>query len=158
MRSRFPPALIDGVVVVLALLDAMSSGVHGTTAYLLSIVAALGLAVRRRWPYAAFVLAMCALYVGYVVIAPLVALYTIAALRHDRRALAACAVVAALGYYLPWPPSLLHWDSVATAISELIYTAAFVGAPLALGELARTRGELADRLVEVRTGQEREKQ
>lgn len=155
---RFPPALTDSALVVLALLDAVSSGADGTSPYLVSILAALGLSVRRRWPYAAFFLAMCALYIGYVVIAPLVALYTLATLSHDKRALAACAVVAGLGYYLPWPPSRLHWDSVATAISELIYTAAFVGAPLALGLLARTRRELVDRLADVRTGQERERQ
>lgn len=155
---RLPPALADSALVALALLDAVSADSNGTSPYLVSIVAALGLALRRRWPYVSFTLAMCALYIAYVVIAPLVALYTIAALRPDRRALAACAAVAALGYYLPWPPSQLHWDSVAAAISELIYTAAFVGAPLALGLLSRTRGELADRLEQVRTSQERERQ
>ena len=154
--ARFPPALIDGALVVLALLDAVSSNPSGSVESVVAIVAALGLSVRRRWPYPSFALAMGALYIGYVVVAPLVALYTVAALRPGKRALAVCAGVAALGYYLPWPPSLLRWQGLSSWTSEVIYTAAFVGAPVALGLLARTRRELADRLAEVRAGRERE--
>lgn len=158
MRSRrLPPWVVDTILVALALLDALlSSGRHGGLPLVLSIIAALGLAVRRRWPYVTFALSMPAVFAAYVLIAPLAALYTVAASTRRRGPVALCAFIAGAGYYLPWPPGDLDWHSTFSDYLGLIYTVAYVGAPVALGLLAQTRRDLADRLAELKAGQQRE--
>ena len=75
-----------------ALLDAWLSNAHSASSALtLSVVAALALAVRRRHPYAVFALTVPALFSGYVLIAPLTALYTVASVTRSRWPIAACS-------------------------------------------------------------------
>ncbi|WP_127128270.1 sensor histidine kinase [Georgenia sp. SYP-B2076] len=153
------PVAVDAALVVLALLDALfSAGREGGAPLVLSVVAALGLVVRRRWPYAAFALSMPALYVAYVLVAPLAGLYAVAASTRAKIPLVVCGALAAAGYYLPWPPGELGGRVGPHDLLGLIYTAVFVGAPLALGLLTQTRHDLADRLAELRAGQERERE
>jgi signal transduction histidine kinase len=151
-------ARVDASLVVLALLDAWFSNARAPATVLsLTVVAALALAVRRRHPFVAFALVVPALFTGYVLIAPLTALYTVAAMSRDRLPIAVCGVIAGLGYVLPWPLD----DDVADLFDDplgLIYAAVFVGGPIALGLLARTRSELSDRLAELTAGRERERE
>lgn len=150
-------AAIDTALVALALLDAIYSTGRRDDDYIvaLSVLAALGLAVRRRWPYVAFALAMPALYTAYVLIAPLAALYTVAATAPSRWPVVGCALVTGAGYYLPWPPTEALWDDGVDQLG-LIYTGVYVAAPVALGMLTRTRRDLVQTLTEVRAGQDRE--
>ncbi len=127
----------------------------------LSIIAALGLVARRRWPYVAFALTVPALLVAYVLIAPLAALYTIAATAKKRWPVVVCALIAAAAYYLPWPLTELAWgDSAQGRVDPLglIYSAVFVGAPVALGVLTQTKRDLSNSLAEIRSSHAREQQ
>ena len=150
---------VDAGLVGLALVDAWFSAAHTSGGALaVSVLAGLALWVRRRHPYLVFVLTLPALFSAYVVVAPLAALYTVAFLSRDKSRPVACAVVAGLGYYLPWPPSDLHVDALFTDPIGLLYTAGFAGAPVMLGLLVRTRRELSGRLAELTAGREREQQ
>ena len=150
------PVTVDAALVAIALLDAtLSAGSEGGAALGTSVLAALALAVRRRRPYAAFALTLPALFIGYVLIAPIVALYTLAATSRDRRPVLACAVLAGLGDFVS-PLSDFHWHSKFDDLLYLIYAGVFAGAPVALGLLVQARQDLRDRLTELTTGHDRE--
>jgi signal transduction histidine kinase len=156
---RLRAALVDAGLVALALLDAWLSNAYAVRSTLtLSLVAALALAVRRRHPLPVFALTVPALFSGYVLIAPLAALYTVAAVSRSRLPIAVCAVVAGLGYFLPWPLDRVDVGDLFGDLLGLIYAAVFAGAPVALGLLVRTRQELSDRFDELTAGRERERQ
>src|SRR5665811_2073820 len=94
---RLRAVAVDAGLVALALLDAaLSARVDQTSRAALgaSVLAALALAVRRRWPYATFALTLPGLLIASVLIAPLVALYTLAATSRNRRPVLVCAVIA----------------------------------------------------------------
>lgn len=122
----------------------------------LSVLAALGLAVRQRWPYQSFALSLPALFVAYVLIAPLAALYTIAATARSRWPVVICTILTAAGYYLPWPLTDFHWPHGPAGFLGLIYTAVYVGAPVALGVLAQTKRDLSNSLEETSASHDRE--
>jgi signal transduction histidine kinase len=156
---RFRAVVVDGGLVALALLDAWLSNAYAIRSTLtLSVVAALALAVRRRHPFTVFALTVPALFSGYVLIAPLAALYTVAAVARSWAPIAVCAVVAGLGYFLPWPLDGVDVGDLFGDLLGLIYAAVFAGAPVALGLLVRTRQELSDRFDELTAGRERERQ
>jgi signal transduction histidine kinase len=155
--SWLRPVLVDGALVALALADAVfSSAREGGYPLVLSVVAGLGLAVRRRWPYVAFALTMPALSAAYVLVAPVVALYTVAAQERRRMPVVVCAVLTAAGYYLPWPVTRFDWRVGFREALGLVYTIVYVGAPIGLGLLTRTRRDLAARLAELTAGRARE--
>ncbi|NIH69270.1 sensor histidine kinase [Modestobacter marinus] len=151
--------LVDAGLVGLALLDAWLSNAHATSSALtLSVIAALALTIRRRHPFAVFALTVPALFSGYVLIAPLTALYTVAAATRNRWPTAVCGALAGLGYLLPWPFDGADLVGLFGDPLGLIYATVFAGGPVALGLLARTRRELSDRFDELTAGQERERE
>lgn len=159
MDRRARAVLVDAGLVGLALLDAWLSNAHSTSSALtLSVVAALALTVRRRHPFAVFALTVPALFSGYVLIAPLTALYTVAALTRNRLPIAVCGALTGLGYLLPWPFDRTDLVELFGDPLGLIYAAVFAGGPLTLGLLARTRRQLSDRLDELTAGRERERE
>src|SRR5664279_3487372 len=92
---RLRTVAVDVGLVALALLDAaLSARVDQASRAALgaSVLAALALAVRRRWPYATFALTLPGLLIASVLIAPLVALYTLAAASRNRRPVLVLAV------------------------------------------------------------------
>jgi len=99
-----------------------------------------------------------ALATAYVLVAPLVALYTVAKISRNRSPLVLCVVAAFLSYYLPWPPTSFDPGRGLGNILGLIYAGVFVGAPVALGLLARTRRDLDQRLAELQASWQREQQ
>lgn len=154
---RLSPRATDAGLVALAMLDAvLSTKGAGGMSFDVSVLAALALFGRRRWPYVTFALTVPALAMAYVLVAPLVALYTVAEISRNRRPLVVCAVVGFLGYYLPWPPTDFEPPRVVGNILGLIYASVFVGAPVALGLLTRTREDLDQRLAELTASSQRE--
>ena len=124
-------------------------------------VAALGLLLRLRWPVLAMGLALPGTFFTESWLAPITALYSVAA---DRRRLPVpvlCAVAFALCDYFTWsvsgqssgldPLALTQGNGLAMMQSLLLGTA-----PVALGMLARTRRELTLRLEQLTLGQRRE--
>lgn len=156
--TRRQLVLVDAGVVALALIDSWVRAVDANSGLVVSLVAAVALVFRRRWPILVFALTLPALYAADVLVAPLAALYTIAATSRSRSLVLGCAVIAAAGKLLPWP---LHPHNVIEAfhhITSVIFSAMYAAAPIALGFLVQTRRELSRRLDELTAGREREQQ
>lgn len=151
--TRGQRLLVDAGVVVLALLDAWLRATDEGSGLVISLTAAAALVFRRRWPVPVFLLTIPALMATNVLIAPLAALYTVAATTRSHRTVLSCAVISALAKYLPWPPTtdLSNYDLIG-----LIFATVYAAAPVALGNLVQTRRELSDRVAELTAGRERE--
>ncbi|MGW3566718.1 sensor histidine kinase [Streptomyces sp. NPDC000941] len=138
------------VPMALAVADALL--VNGVTLGLelnVSLVAATALLLRRRLPMTVFLATLPGILIGYVWFAPMIAMYTVAARRPDRRLLAFSAVLLAIAHFVPWPVS----DFEPTAYQEntltLIDACVTSVGPIALGLLVRTRSELAARITDL---------
>ncbi|MER7772965.1 histidine kinase [Kitasatospora sp. NPDC096140] len=122
----------------------------------LSTVAALALFWRRRFPVTVLLLTMPGSWVEEIWLAPITAVYTVAAERPRPRIVVACGVLFALVEFFHWPlPADVFDLSRATAL-DAIQAVMLAAGPAATGLLARTRRELAARLDELTRGQERE--
>ena len=153
MRQR----IIDAGLIGLAVLDiwvnlwsdapvSIASGVVGCAALLL----------RRRMPLTAFVLALPCALLEAALVAPFVALYTLAVRSRDRRLLAVCATLFALAQAAPSP----FEDDPAIDSDTLVYLAyavANAAVPVLLGQLVLTRRELSQRIVEIQEVKEHER-
>lgn len=143
--------------VLLGLLDALL--VHGSDigfGLYTGLAAAAVLVLRRRLPVLVFLVTLPGLYLGYVWFAPLIALYTVAALRREPWLLTAAGVLFATAHFLPYPFVGLTDGPRETALAA-IDTCGAVAIPLALGLLARTRGELITNLAALHRSQASER-
>jgi signal transduction histidine kinase len=153
-RSR--DAVVDAAVVALALADSLLRAIDEESGFVVSLVAALALVVRRRWPYVAFALTLPALYTADVLIAPLVAVYGVAVASRSRGPILLCAVIVAVGKFIPWPPYPEDVIDELHHLPEIIFSAVYAAAPVALGFLVQARRELSSHLAELTAGRERE--
>jgi signal transduction histidine kinase len=158
LMARQRGALLDAGVLALAVLDAWLRAATEGSGLVVSLVAALALILRRRGPLLAFVFTLPALFTIGLLVAPFVALYTVAERSRPRGAVLSCAVVAGVGDFLPWPPTHFHLDEVLSHGLDLIDSVVYVGASVALGVLVRTRRELSARLAELTAARERQRQ
>jgi len=119
------------------------------------VVLALGaLLFHRRWPVPVFVLTLPALVLVGSVIATLFALYAVAMRYSHRVLLAACGLVAAVGYFFPGLEfSYSRTDTVLT----IIYATMTAAAPIFFGRLIHAQRELALRLADIRAAREHER-
>jgi signal transduction histidine kinase len=157
--QRVPPWVVDTLLVALALADAaLDAHLFDSDSDLLSLVAALvaagALVIRRRLPYLAFALTVPGLLLSYAVIAALVALYSMARYTTKAAPLVAGTIIVFVGYAALWDSD---WEA-DTVLVESLYGAMFAVAPLALGLLARTRGDLSARIAEVERAREVERE
>ena len=150
--------VIDIALVAVAAVDAIP-GVKPAwnTAFVTSVVAPPALLLRRRWPFLCWVLVMPGGIWGNALVAPLVALFTVAD-RTARTWLAWLATAAALvGYFVSamvsGPPGAI--GAVGT-LQVLIYAGLFAGMPTALGLLMRVRRTLRAQLESLAASQARE--
>ncbi|MEU4208470.1 histidine kinase [Streptomyces sp. NPDC026206] len=122
----------------------------------LSLLAAVALLWRRRLPVTAFLATLPGMYLTYIWLAPMIALYTVAARRPDRWLLAGTGLLMAAAQFVPYPAAeLAHADRRETAVN-LVDAFVVAATPIALGLLTRTRRELADRLDELTRSRARE--
>jgi signal transduction histidine kinase len=147
--------LIDVGVVGLALVDSWVRAVHEDNGLAVSLLAALALTFRRRWPLVTFALTLPALYGADVLVAPVAALYTVAATCRSRAVVLSCGVVVALGRFIPWPPDLEDTAQELRHLTPLIFSTLYAAAPIALGILVSTRRELSQRLEQLTAGRQR---
>ncbi|MFI9028646.1 sensor histidine kinase [Streptomyces sp. NPDC053560] len=121
-----------------------------------SLLAALALLLRRRLPLMVFLATMPGLYIGYIWFAPMIALYTVAALRPGRFRLGACAFLLIAAHFFPYP--IADWEPTAYRENTLVLIDASVtsAGPIGLGLLVRTRRELAARVADLTRSLERE--
>ncbi|WP_372446394.1 sensor histidine kinase [Streptomyces chrestomyceticus] len=135
------------VPVLLSMVDAfLVNGLDLGLELGVSLVAAAALLLRRRLPLAVFLVTLPGLYIGYIWFAPMVALYTLAALRPGRVRLGGCAVLLVAAHFLPYPLSDLDPGAYRENAQVLIDATVTSAAPIALGLLVRTRRELAARV------------
>ncbi|MFF8769992.1 sensor histidine kinase [Kitasatospora sp. NPDC015120] len=123
---------------------------------LLSVLAAVALPWRRRFPVTVLLLTMPGSYVDDIWLAPITAVYTVAAERPQRRVVVPCATLFALVEFFHWPVSEQSFELSRDTALYAIQSVMLAAGPAATGLLARTRHELATRLDELTRGQERE--
>ncbi|MFJ1707811.1 sensor histidine kinase [Kitasatospora sp. NPDC088346] len=145
------------VPVVPAAVDAFLVG-KGSTWWevVLSAIAVLALLLRLRFPVLTLVLTLPGAYFEYIWIAPMTALYSVAAHRANVRVTAFWATLFALVEYFHWPIVHEMFELGRDTALNAIESAMLAAGPAALGLLARTRRELADRIVQLTEGQQRE--
>ncbi|OMI33344.1 sensor histidine kinase [Streptomyces sparsogenes] len=144
---RWAPLVVP---VALAVADALL--VNGVTPGLelnVSLVAAAALLLRRRLPLTVFLVTLPGILIGYVWFSPMIALYTVAVRRPDRRLLAFSALLLAIAHFVPWPVSDFEPTAYRENTLTLIDASVTSVGPIALGLLVRTRGELAARVEEL---------
>ncbi|MFI9721427.1 sensor histidine kinase [Streptomyces sp. NPDC052396] len=155
--SRFPRWAPVVLPALLALAEAfLVNGIAPGLPLALSLLAAVALPARRRFPVTVFLLTLPGIYIGYIWFAPLIALYTVAARRPDRRLLTGCGLLLAAAHFLPYPLSHLSLSPHRQVALDLVDAVADAITPIAVGLLARTRRELAARLAELTRSRERE--
>ncbi|GAA0485003.1 histidine kinase [Streptomyces stramineus] len=145
------------VPVLLAVVDALLVNGPGFGLDLaVSLIAALALLWRRRFPLTVYAATLPGIYIGYIWFAPMIALYTVATRRTDRRLLAAGAVLLAAAHFLPYPISAFSLADRRESGLQLVDACVTAATPVALGLLTRTRRELAARLDELTRSRARE--
>lgn len=155
-RWRPPQWAIDAALVVLAGLDAWyGSGNLDPQELAMAVIACAALVFRRRWPLLAVVLTFPAMALTDIVVAPAVALYTLAKQSANRLVPLGCAVLAAVATAVSSPFLEL---SRTDAIAYTAYAAGSAIAPVFFGQLARARDELALRLEEIEHARDHERQ
>ncbi|RDI43622.1 sensor histidine kinase [Nocardia mexicana] len=155
MPRRPPQWLIDAALVAIAVVDAWLGSAHLEPEDLvMAVIACAALVFRRRWPLLAFVLTLPAAALTEIVVAPAIALYTVAKQSADRMVPLGCAAMVAVAIAVPSPfMEPFRTDAIA-------YTAYAVGtavAPVFFGQLVRARDELAQRLVEIEQARDHER-
>ncbi|MDH6134709.1 signal transduction histidine kinase [Kitasatospora sp. MAA4] len=124
-------------------------------------VAVLGLLLRTRYPVVSVLLALPGTFFTESWLAPMTAVYSVAAARRRLPVTVLCATGFALADYFTWSVSEQNSSIDPLALNQsnglaMIQSLLLGIAPVALGLLARTRRELTERLEELTRGQERE--
>ncbi|CAM5437674.1 sensor histidine kinase [Streptomyces abikoensis] len=157
LPPRVRTALPIAVPALIAALDALL--VNGPKPGLdlgVSLAAAAALLWRRRFPLTVFAVTLPGIYIGYIWFAPMIALYTVATLRTDRRLLAGAAALLAAAHFLPYPISGLSFADRRDVALQFVDACVTAATPVALGLLTRTRRELGARLDELTRSRARE--
>ncbi|WTK15819.1 histidine kinase [Streptomyces sp. NBC_01525] len=145
------------VPALLGIADAfLVNGLHLLLELAVSLVAAAALLLRRRFPLLVFLFTLPGLYIGYIWFAPMIALYTVAARRPGRLRLGICAALLIAAHFFPYPLSDLEPTAYRENALVLIDACVTSAAPITLGLLVRTRGELAARVEELTRSLRRE--
>ncbi|WP_055598623.1 sensor histidine kinase [Streptomyces aureus] len=156
---RVPHWAVDGGLVVLAVLDAWIN-LYGEGTPLVWACVALGstaLFLRRRFPLAVFLFTLPMTLFMDVAVAPITALYTLAASTRNRPMLAGCALLNAGVDTLVWPLSDAFDGDRTWTLVQFVYTLATAVAPVLFGQLVQARHDVARQLVEVEEAREHER-
>ncbi|MEU4693689.1 histidine kinase [Actinoplanes sp. NPDC023714] len=148
---------IDAGLIALAAADIYFNPLTDAPAGVaVAVLACAALALRRRFPLLVVALTLPAALVQGALVAPSVALYTLARQSRDRRLLIACAVVASIVGAVPSPFDEDPGDLVSSLV-YFGYTVATSAFPVVLGQLVQARQELRQRLVEIEDAKEHER-
>ncbi|MGW8885654.1 sensor histidine kinase [Streptomyces sp. NPDC055749] len=159
VAGRRPGALADVALAGLAALDvAFSMPTPQPWQTVVSFLAVAALLVRRRLPRLTLVLTLPGLYAGAALFAAVVALGTLA---HRRRfdwqvELAVVAVVT--GSFLPWPVALVTGTPRDELVQTLFYALLLGIGPTVIGLLIQTRQDLSERIAELATVRDHERE
>lgn len=152
--QRVPTPVVDLVLVALSVLDVwLNSWDHSRLGMSLAAVGCAALALRRRFPFAVFLLTLPIALAQDFAVAVLVSLFTVAERTRDRRILAVCVALAAVAGTNPW---FLDEVDRTAALAVFVYSLATAAAPVLLGQLLQAHRDLARRLVEIEEAREHE--
>ncbi|MEU9893362.1 sensor histidine kinase [Streptomyces phaeochromogenes] len=120
----------------------------GSQALAASCLAVVALTVCRRWPWAALITTLPAASLGYVWLAPMVALYQVA-LRTGPVSTVIGASATAFVYFVPWPHlGPADWAPSSVALT-VMFSGLISGTPVILARLVASRRELRARMAEL---------
>lgn len=162
LLHRVPNAVIDASAVAVAALDVVIANVEGSDAGWglvgigLSTLACVSLVLRRRFPLVVFLLTLPACFAQDILVAPIIALFTLSRISRRRWLLVVCAALFAIASVLPSTfDATSRSDQFGIAV-YFIYQLATAAAPVFLGQLVQARRDLAARIVEVEAAKEHE--
>lgn len=138
------------LLTILSIASPLEFGWHAAT-----VVALL---LRRRWPVLVLVATLPVAFSGYLLLAPMAALYQVARQVGGPRVLACCALLVFAAGLGPWLPTEEEPFSYEDALFGVLSAAMLTAGPVAIGRLVRTRVELSERIAELARTQERERQ
>ncbi|WP_308297396.1 histidine kinase [Streptomyces sp. ISL-22] len=154
-KSR-PLWITFGPVVAAAADAAVATAPMSPAPWAASYVAVAALLGRLRTPLSVLLITWPGVFMGSSWLAGLIALYTVARLRSDRRLLVLCTLLVATGNFLPYPLSMGDLAYRATDFSSIENAVGTAMAAAALGRAIALRSELAARLHELTEGRARE--
>ncbi|HET6706274.1 sensor histidine kinase [Amycolatopsis sp.] len=152
--NRTRALLAEAGLIAVAALDAVFNQPTEYWEIGVAILAVGALLFHRRWPVPVFVLTLPALVLVGSVLATLFALYAVAVRYSHRVLLAACGLVAAVGYFFP---GLEFFYSRTDMVLTVIYATMTAAAPIFFGRLVHAQRELALRLADIRAAREHER-
>ncbi|MEU6392412.1 histidine kinase [Streptomyces sp. NPDC046939] len=157
--NRISTALTDPVLVAFAGLD-LWLNLEDDSSYglALGVLSCAVLPLRHRLPRAAFLLCLPGTLVQDILIAPVAALYTLAAHTRDRRLLTLYAVLFALTTAAPWPLTDFTGQERTWTLVTFVYMLAMATGPVLLSQLVQARRELRRQLAETEAAKEHERE
>ena len=126
--------------------------------FTVSLVAAVALLLRRRLPRLVLLAILPGLYAGTAMVAAMAALYTVARGRRATWQTWVAAAVVGVGLFLPWPITDFAKESASDISQRLIYAVMLAAGPAALGLLTQTREDLRERIAELATLRDHERE
>ncbi|WP_051766277.1 sensor histidine kinase [Saccharothrix syringae] len=157
--ARYRQWAFDVAAVAIAALDVWLRVVPEAETYnhVLSVVAVVAVALRRRFPFLVVLLTVPGFLAGWAQLAAMIALGTLA----RRKLLTAQTYVAAglvwFSRFFLWPASEFTALTWQTHVHDAIYGCLVAGMPVAIGLLAHAREELSARISELAVSRERER-
>ncbi|MFC6094094.1 sensor histidine kinase [Saccharothrix lopnurensis] len=157
--ERYRQWAFDVAAVAIAALDVWLRVVPEaeTYNYVLSAVAVVAVALRRRFPFLVVLVTAPGFLAGWAQLAAMIALGTLA----RRRLLSTQTFIGAglvwFSRFFTWPPSEFVELDWKTHVHNAIYGCLVAGMPIAIGLLAHAREELSARIAELAVSRERER-
>ncbi|MFJ4774809.1 sensor histidine kinase [Streptomyces sp. NPDC088762] len=156
---RFPHAAQTAVVVAVSAAEIGTvwgeSGPWDLALYGFSLGVVL---VCRRYPVPALLATLPVAYTGYLVLAPMFAMYQVAVAARSRKVTLTCAVLLFAATLAYWTSAELPEDwTPEYGLMGLVSAALGSAGPTALGSLVRAKGELSTHIAALVAAQERER-
>lgn len=136
----FSLAIFHGLVVLRTVSD---------LTIVLTVIGALGIFARHRHPMASLLVAIPGLFIADGVVAPVVAIYSLALKGAEKRVLIPSLIVVNFGYWSFWR----EWPSLRFATLIVTYSLALSFGAVVTGMLVRTRRELSDSIGQLQEAQ-----
>ncbi|MFC8670604.1 sensor histidine kinase [Streptomyces sp. NPDC057199] len=156
--ERVPAPVVDLVLVAVAALDVWLTLWDDTRpGVALAALGCAALAFRRRFPLGVFLLTLPIVLTQPVAVAPLVALFTLAARSRSRPLLAGCVALTAVAGSVPWPLASFAEVGRTMTLIDFVYSLATAAAPVLFGQLLQAHRDLARRLTEIEEAREHER-
>jgi signal transduction histidine kinase len=126
--------------------------------FTVSIVSAVSLLFWRRFPRLVLLVVLPGLYAGTAVLAAMAALYSLARTERPRWEVYLGGGLVGLGLFVPWPLHQFAVETLSDHTQDFIYAVMLAAGPAALGLLARTREALSERVAELATLRDQERE